>query len=70
MDRKAVVVGATGLVGDYVVRELLVQKEYSQVMVLDRRPLEITHPKPGSGAREIDGPNCSRTSERCTYLSE
>lgn len=45
MDRKAVVVGATGLVGGYVVRELLVQKEYSQVMVLDRRPLEITHPK-------------------------
>lgn len=45
MDRKAVVVGATGLVGDYVVQELLVQKEYSQVMVLDRRPLEITHPK-------------------------
>ncbi|ASR49270.1 nucleoside-diphosphate sugar epimerase [Paenibacillus kribbensis] len=45
MERKAVVVGATGLVGGYVVRELLVQKEYNRVMVMGRRPLEIKHPK-------------------------
>ncbi|WP_149096010.1 oxidoreductase [Paenibacillus terrae] len=45
MERKAVVVGATGLVGGYVVRELLVQKEYSRVMVVGRRALEIKHPK-------------------------
>ncbi len=45
MERKAVVVGATGLVGGYVVRELLVQKEYNRVMVMGRRPLDIKHPK-------------------------
>ncbi|MDN4084495.1 NAD(P)H-binding protein [Paenibacillus polymyxa] len=45
MERKAVVVGGTGLVGGYVVRELLVQKEYTRVMVLGRRPLDIKHPK-------------------------
>lgn len=45
MERKAVVVGATGLVGGYVVRELLVQKEYSRVMVVGRRHLDIKHPK-------------------------
>ncbi|WP_025716743.1 NAD(P)H-binding protein [Paenibacillus sp. 1-18] len=45
MERKAVVVGATGLVGGYVVRELLVQKEYGRVMVVGRHPLEIKHPK-------------------------
>ncbi|OAZ39218.1 NAD(P)H-binding protein [Paenibacillus polymyxa] len=45
MERKAVVVGGTGLVGGYVVRELLVQKEYTRVMVMGRRPLDIKHPK-------------------------
>ncbi|MMZ44772.1 hypothetical protein D1872_63560 [compost metagenome] len=45
MKRKAVVVGGTGLVGGYVVRELLVQKEYTRVMVMGRRPLDIKHPK-------------------------
>ncbi|MFW9335750.1 NAD(P)H-binding protein [Paenibacillus polymyxa] len=45
MERKAVVVGGTGLVGGYVVRELLVQKEYTRVMVLGRRLLDIKHPK-------------------------
>ncbi|TQR97493.1 NAD(P)H-binding protein [Paenibacillus ottowii] len=45
MERKAVVVGGTGLVGGYVVRELLVQKEYTRVMVVGRLPLDIKHPK-------------------------
>ena len=45
MERKAVVVGVRGLVGGYVVRELLVQKEYSRVMVMGRSLLEIKHPK-------------------------
>lgn len=45
MVRKAVVVGATGLVGGYIVRELLVQELFTHVMVLTRRPLEIKHPK-------------------------
>lgn len=45
MDRKGLVIGATGLVGGLIVRELLENPAYTEVKVLTRRPLGIRHPK-------------------------
>ncbi|GAF09484.1 oxidoreductase [Paenibacillus pini] len=45
MGYQALVLGATGLVGEQVVHELLEHDAYSCVKVLVRRPLEISHPK-------------------------
>lgn len=42
---KAVVVGATGLVGTELVRLLLNNKKYSKVIVIARRRLSIVHPR-------------------------
>ncbi|CAH1214075.1 hypothetical protein PAECIP111892_03963 [Paenibacillus auburnensis] len=44
MTRVAVVLGATGLIGKAVTRELLTG-EWDEVRVLVRRPLELNHPK-------------------------
>lgn len=45
MGAQAVVLGATGLVGGFVVKDLLKRKEYDVVKVLVRKPLGIQHPK-------------------------
>jgi uncharacterized protein YbjT (DUF2867 family) len=45
MARNAIVAGATGLVGGFVVSELLADPDCSQVVVLARRPLEFAHDK-------------------------
>lgn len=41
----AVVLGATGLIGSEVVKQLLNDDGFTKVRVLVRRPLEINHPK-------------------------
>lgn len=43
--RKALVIGATGLVGNQLVRLLLKEEAYSSVIVVSRRPHEIKDPK-------------------------
>ncbi|MED5431070.1 MAG: NAD(P)H-binding protein [Pseudomonadota bacterium] len=45
MTRKALLLGATGLVGSDCLANLLASDDYEQVRVLTRRPLTITHPK-------------------------
>lgn len=45
LERKAMVIGATGLVGELLVHSLLEHPAYSLVRVLVRRPLEPQHPK-------------------------
>jgi len=45
MKKKAIVVGATGLIGGFCLQELLKNSQYSQVLVLVRKLLEIKHPK-------------------------
>lgn len=46
MHRKtAVVLGATGLIGQHLVQELLNNEYFSKVRILVRRPLSIKHPK-------------------------
>lgn len=42
---KALVVGATGLIGTALVHELLADDNWQQVVVLSRRELTYTHPK-------------------------
>lgn len=41
----AVVLGATGLVGELLVQQLLQDANFSKVRILVRRPVEISHPK-------------------------
>jgi uncharacterized protein YbjT (DUF2867 family) len=46
MHRKtAVVLGATGLIGQHLVQELLQNEFFSKVRLLVRRPLSLNHPK-------------------------
>ncbi|MCC1496366.1 NAD(P)H-binding protein [Alcanivorax sp. 1008] len=45
MSRRAVVLGATGLVGGLLLNRLLQRDEWQQITVLGRRPPELTHPK-------------------------
>jgi len=45
MARTALVVGATGLVGQHLVESLLHSKEYDQVKILSRRKLAFEHKK-------------------------
>jgi uncharacterized protein YbjT (DUF2867 family) len=44
-NRTAWLVGATGLVGSYVLRQLLASERYSRVVVLTRRSVNVEHPK-------------------------
>lgn len=43
--KKAIVLGATGLVGGLLTRELLGNPGYSEVLVFGRSPLGLSHPK-------------------------
>ncbi len=43
--RTALIAGATGLVGDHLVRHLLHHQDYQRVIALVRRPLPLQHPK-------------------------
>ena len=43
MTKRAIVAGATGLVGEHLTRYLLDDDDFSDVLVVTRRPLEITH---------------------------
>jgi uncharacterized protein YbjT (DUF2867 family) len=44
-DKKALVMGATGLVGKEIIQQLLDHPAYSTVVALTRRPLDFSHPK-------------------------
>jgi uncharacterized protein YbjT (DUF2867 family) len=41
----ATLIGATGLIGNYLLEELLKDDFYHTVRILIRRPIELTHPK-------------------------
>jgi uncharacterized protein YbjT (DUF2867 family) len=45
MNRKALVIGATGLIGKNVVNQLLQSDSYEQVTILVRKDVELKHPK-------------------------
>lgn len=43
--KKAILIGATGLIGSELLRQLLADSNYSEVMVLSRRKTGVTHVK-------------------------
>ncbi|GAF11415.1 oxidoreductase [Bacillus sp. JCM 19046] len=43
--KQALIIGASGLVGSHLIRELLSNDQYAQVTALVRKPLGLTHPK-------------------------
>lgn len=43
---QAFVVGATGEVGKCILAQLMASNEYEKVLVLSRRPVEYTGPRP------------------------
>lgn len=44
-NRKAIIVGATGLVGNELVQQLLQSESYDSITILVRTPISIQHPK-------------------------
>lgn len=54
--RTALVIGATGLVGEKLVTQLLTSEKYSHVKVLVRKPLDCIHPKLTSIIFDFDNP--------------
>jgi len=45
MGKTATIIGATGLIGNFLVEELLEETYFETVRILVRRPVEYTHPK-------------------------
>ena len=45
MGKKAIVAGATGLIGSQLLDILLATDTYDEVLILVRKKLDITHPK-------------------------
>src|ERR1700683_3637457 len=45
MKIKAIITGATGMVGEGVLHECLANPEVEEVLIINRRPLGLTHPK-------------------------
>jgi uncharacterized protein YbjT (DUF2867 family) len=43
--RKALIIGATGLIGGFCLHELLNDQNYSEIIALTRKPLRMNHPK-------------------------
>jgi len=43
--KTAIVIGATGLVGNHITRKLINDDRYEKVKVFTRRSLEISNPK-------------------------
>ena len=41
----ATLIGATGLIGNYLLEELLQDDYFDKVKILIRRPMEFSHPK-------------------------
>lgn len=57
MEKTALVLGATGLVGSELLKQLLDDDRYSSVVVFVRRPLEINHPKLHVEVIDFDRPD-------------
>lgn len=45
MKKKALLAGATGLVGKHLLKQLLENPDYEQIIVVSRRPIDHKHPK-------------------------
>ena len=59
MTKKALLIGATGLVGKSLLYQLINDQRYSEVVALVRRPLLIAHPKLKIVVLDFDNPDKS-----------
>jgi uncharacterized protein YbjT (DUF2867 family) len=57
LSKKALVLGASGLVGSQLLKQLLDSNHYNQVVSLARRPLNIQHPKLIQETLDFDQPD-------------
>lgn len=57
MNRRAILIGATGLIGSELLNLLLADSSYSQVKVLHRRSTGISHPKLDEHVVNFDDPD-------------
>ncbi len=57
--KTAIIAGATGLVGSYLLKELLEEEHYSKVTVLVRKPLQQSHPRLEQVIFDFDNPDKS-----------
>jgi uncharacterized protein YbjT (DUF2867 family) len=55
-NKTALVIGATGLVGEETLKQLLSSAQYSKVIALTRRPLDIKHAKLENPVVDFDKP--------------
>ncbi|GAB4494013.1 MAG: oxidoreductase [Saprospiraceae bacterium] len=60
MAKTALLLGATGLVGGHLLKQLLESPHYAQVVALVRRPLEFQHPKLRQEIIDFDHPDASK----------
>lgn len=60
MEKTALLLGATGLVGGHLLKQLLENPNYEQVVALVRRPLEVQHPKLRQEILNFDHPDASK----------
>ncbi len=57
MNKTAIVLGATGLVGSELLQQLLTDDSFSQVLVFTRRALEVSHPKLKNEVIDFNNPD-------------
>jgi uncharacterized protein YbjT (DUF2867 family) len=58
--KTAIIIGATGLIGGELVEQILENPDYSKVVLLLRKPLEINHPKLVQEVINFDKPDASK----------
>ncbi|MEA5426966.1 oxidoreductase [Arcicella lustrica] len=58
--KTAIIIGATGLVGSTLVKQILDNPNYSKVTLLLRKPLEIQHPKLQQEIVDFDKPDATK----------
>lgn len=58
--KTAIIIGATGLVGSKLVKQILENSNYSKVVLLLRKPLNIRHPKLVQEVIDFDKPDTSK----------
>ncbi|MGC4075156.1 MAG: hypothetical protein QM760_22175 [Nibricoccus sp.] len=57
--KTAIVLGSTGLIGSELVRLLTASPDYSSVLLLNRRPSGLSHPKVSEKIIDFDAPDLS-----------
>lgn len=63
--RTAMIAGASGLVGGFLLQQLLAAPEYDRVVAVGRRPLDVSHPKLAQVTVEFAGLDKVAADLRC-----